>query len=48
MMTIVLGSSDRKGRDAKAADLLAKGFLALQALPAWRPPAAQILAQPRR
>jgi serine-type D-Ala-D-Ala carboxypeptidase (penicillin-binding protein 5/6) len=48
VIAIVLGSSDRKGRDAKAADLLAKGFLALQALPAPRPPAAQALARPRR
>jgi serine-type D-Ala-D-Ala carboxypeptidase (penicillin-binding protein 5/6) len=33
IIAVVLGSEDRKVRDAKAADLLAKGFLALQSPP---------------
>ena len=33
VIVIVLGSVDRKVRDAKAAELLAKGFLALPAPP---------------
>ena len=33
VIAIVIGSTDRKVRDAKAADLLAKGFLALQTAP---------------
>lgn len=34
VIVIVLGSTDRKVRDAKAAELVAKGFLALSAAPA--------------
>ncbi len=37
VIAIVLGSVDRKVRDAKAAELLAKGFLALPAAPAPAP-----------
>lgn len=33
VIAVVLGSQDRKVRDARAADLLAKGFLALQSQP---------------
>jgi len=33
VIAVVLGSADRKVRDSKAADLLAKGFLALQTAP---------------
>jgi D-alanyl-D-alanine carboxypeptidase (penicillin-binding protein 5/6) len=33
VIAIVLGSLDRKVRDAKAADLLAKGFVTLQSAP---------------
>jgi hypothetical protein len=36
----VLGSVDRKVRDAKAAELLAKGFAALPTRPPAVPPAA--------
>ncbi len=33
VIAVVLGSTDRKVRDAKAADLLAKGFITLQSAP---------------
>ena len=41
IVAIVLGSLDRKVRDAKAAELVAKGFLALPAPPASAPQPAQ-------
>jgi serine-type D-Ala-D-Ala carboxypeptidase (penicillin-binding protein 5/6) len=44
VMAIVLGSTDRKVRDAKAASLLAKGFLALQSPSAQ--PASPTLVRP--
>ncbi len=47
VIVIVLGSVDRKVRDAKAAELLAKGFLALPA-PSSPPPApASVPAAPK-
>ena len=39
VIAIVLGSADRKVRDAKAAELVAKGFLALPAAPTTASPA---------
>ena len=39
VIAVVLGSQDRKVRDAKAADLLSKGFLALQSQPKTASPA---------
>jgi serine-type D-Ala-D-Ala carboxypeptidase (penicillin-binding protein 5/6) len=37
VIAVVLGSADRKVRDAKATDLLAKGFLALSSTPVAQP-----------
>jgi D-alanyl-D-alanine carboxypeptidase (penicillin-binding protein 5/6) len=51
VIAIVLGSLDRKVRDAKAAELVAKGFTALPAAPATVPqsvPAGQRPPAPRR
>ena len=41
VIAIVMGSADRKVRDAKAAELLAKGFQALPASPSKPPTAAK-------
>jgi D-alanyl-D-alanine carboxypeptidase (penicillin-binding protein 5/6) len=50
VIAIVMGSADRKVRDAKASELVAKGFAALPPLPATPPPAAvaPTPAQPRK
>ena len=40
VIAIILGSADRKARDAKAAELVAKGFLALPAAPVPAQPAS--------
>ena len=40
VIAMILGSADRKARDAKAAELVAKGFLALPAAPAPAQPAS--------
>ena len=51
VIAVVLGSVDRKGRDAQAAELLAKGFLALPAASvagAQPSPAAKARAVPKK
>ncbi|MCX6911186.1 MAG: D-alanyl-D-alanine carboxypeptidase [Verrucomicrobia bacterium] len=46
VIVIVLGSTDRKVRDAKAAELVAKGFLALAAVAAPAPAKAEPVPAP--
>jgi D-alanyl-D-alanine carboxypeptidase (penicillin-binding protein 5/6) len=46
VIAVVLGSADRKVRDAKAAELLSKGFLALPAVQPATPLAAPTTATP--
>lgn len=46
VIAVVLGSADRKVRDAKAAELLSKGFLALPAAPVEVPSPAPAAATP--